>query len=63
MYYVCTYVIPRVYNKEESIELPYTLSKLIASSVSGYYSKFILMIEVMILTTQQCHELLIVGNT
>ena len=48
MYYVRTYVIPRVYNGEKSIKLPYTLSKIIVSSISGYYSKFTFMIKVRI---------------
>ena len=41
------YVIPKVYNGEEINELSYTISKMIVSSLSGYYSKFMLMIEVM----------------
>ena len=48
MYYVRAYVIPRVYNGVKSIELPYTLSKMIVSSISGYYSKLTFMIEVMV---------------
>ena len=40
---LCTHVIPKVYNGEESIELSYTISKMIVSSLSGYYSKFMLI--------------------
>ena len=44
----CLLLIPRVNNREESIELPYTASKMIASSLSSYHSKFTLTIKVTI---------------
>lgn len=37
-----------VYNEEENMELQYMLSKMIPLSLSNYYSKFMLMIEMMI---------------
>ena len=43
-----TLLLSRVYNGENSVELPYRLSTITVHNLSGYSKKFVLMIKVMI---------------